>query len=145
MRFTCILSLRCFIVLFCVYNDLLRCLVYMILICVYFTMYWVTGDLMNKFNHYYCRHYYWNAHHHCTLMEKYSKHYMKRPKIWSRSACKNCEMRTILIDINKSFEAFENQLLHWHKCVAWHHMITKFITLLAKHGLGGLYQNNISL
>ena len=44
----------CFILvilsLFCVYIDLLRCLMYMILICVYFTMCWVKDDLINEFN-----------------------------------------------------------------------------------------------
>ena len=36
--------------IFCVYNDLLRCLMYMILICVYFTMCWVRDDLINELN-----------------------------------------------------------------------------------------------
>ena len=57
MCFIRILSLWCFycfilviLSLFCVYIDLLRSLMYMILICVYFIMCWVRDDLINEFN-----------------------------------------------------------------------------------------------
>ena len=33
------------------HHHTLRCVMYMILICVYFTMYWVRADLINEFNH----------------------------------------------------------------------------------------------
>ena len=33
-----------------IYIDLLRRVMYIILICVYFTMYWVRDDLINEFN-----------------------------------------------------------------------------------------------
>ena len=55
IRISSLWCFYCFILvilsLFCVYIDLLRCLMYMILICVYFTMCWVRDDLINEFNH----------------------------------------------------------------------------------------------
>ena len=57
MCFICILPLWCFycsilvtLFLFCVCIDLLRCLIYMILVCVYFTMHWFRDDLIYEFD-----------------------------------------------------------------------------------------------
>ena len=54
IRISSLWCFYCFILvilsLFCVHIDLLRCLMYMILICVYFTMCWVRDDLINEFN-----------------------------------------------------------------------------------------------